>query len=140
MKRSDNDLLRHVEFDGYTLKLWDTNQIDSMHKSILAYEMYTPSGDVLFAGADYHCSPMHCIDSNDCVRELLGFLTLKPGDTDDEYFENYTPAQMEFAQNEAESLSLWGMEPEDDDEFPAPRFTNLDGWEDESREVQPCPK
>ena len=37
---------------------------------------------------------------------LLAFLSLKPGDTDPEYFEGYTPEQLEFARQEGESLSL----------------------------------
>jgi hypothetical protein len=128
---NENDLLRHVQFDGYTLKLYDTNRTDKMGKSILGYEMYTPKGELLFSGDDLHCSPMHAIDSDASLRALLGFLTLRPGDTDSEYFENYTPAQMEFAQGDAEELQLWGMEPEDDPEYPTPQFTNLDGWESE---------
>lgn len=37
-------------------------------------------------------------------RPLLGFLTLRPGDTDREYFDKYTPAQLEYANQHAETL------------------------------------
>lgn len=64
-----------------------------------------PVETVLFEGEDLGCSPMHAIDSDESVAALMGFLTLRPGDTDAEYFENYTPEQMEFCQQHAESLS-----------------------------------
>jgi hypothetical protein len=35
----------------------------------------------------------------------MGFLTLKPGDTDSDYFAEYTPEQMDYCQRYAESLS-----------------------------------
>jgi hypothetical protein len=40
------------------------------------------------------------------VRALMGFLTLRPGDTDDEYFDRYTPDQLAFADEHGEFLGL----------------------------------
>ncbi len=124
------ETLRHVRLDGYTLQTWDTQRSDRMGKTILRYEFKAPDGTVLFEGSDFACSPMICVDSDDCLRSLLGFLTLKPGDTDRDYFDNYTPAQMAFAEGPAESLSLWSMD-DDDSEHPALEFENLDGFESE---------
>lgn len=59
---------------------------------------------VIFQGDDFGASPLHAIDSDETCAALLGFLTLRPGDTDKEYFENYTPEQMEFAETHAEAL------------------------------------
>lgn len=108
--------LRHVRFDGYTLETWEIGRHMRTGKELLAYRMCKPDGTVLFEGDDFGCSPMDAIDSDAALIALLGFLTLKPGDTDDEYFENYTPEQMEFAEGDAEELQLWGMEPQDGDE------------------------
>lgn len=36
------------------------------------------------------------VDSDDCLRGILGFLTLRPGDTDLEYFEHYTEEQLGY--------------------------------------------
>jgi hypothetical protein len=58
----------------------------------------------LFRGDDFGCSPLHGIDSDECVAGVMGFLTLRPGDTDDEYFEGYSEAQREFASQHAEAL------------------------------------
>jgi hypothetical protein len=48
---------------------------------------------------------MNADDSDETVRGLMGFLTLRPGDTDDEYFENYTKAQRRYCDMHAEDLS-----------------------------------
>lgn len=106
------DLLRHVEFDGYTLKLWDTGTRSFKDnplggKAVLAYQMFTPQGVLLFEGADLQMAPSIESDSDAAIRTLLSFLTMSPGDTDDEYFEKYTPEQLEFANGPAEELSLW---------------------------------
>ncbi len=65
-------------------------------------------GVTLFEGTDYSPSPLHSIDGDDAVRGLLGFLCLKPGDTDAEYFErhNYGPAQLEWAEQHGETFSM----------------------------------
>jgi hypothetical protein len=76
---------------------------------------------VIFEGEDFSCSPMIAIDSDDSLRSLLGFLTLKPGDTDRDYFDDYTPEQLAFAENEAESLSIWALECE------CPQFVDWEG-------------
>ncbi len=51
-------------------------------------------GAILFEGNDFKPSPMHNIDAIDSCVELLSFLTLQVGDTDLDYFDNYTEAQM----------------------------------------------
>ena len=60
---------------------------------------------VLFEGEDFGCSPCHGIDSDHAVEALMGFLTLRPGDTDRDYFANYTAEQTDFCQQHAEALS-----------------------------------
>ncbi len=113
-------ILRAVELGetGYRLDVWDTHRTDSYGKSILGYEFRTPDDEMLFAGEDFSASPLHAIDSDETLRALLGFLTLRPGDTDSEYFESYTPEQMAFAEGPAEELQMFGMEPDRDFEPP----------------------
>lgn len=50
---------------------------------------------------------MHAIDSDECVRQLLSFLVLRPGDTDSEYFKGYTQEQLDFANEHGEILSMY---------------------------------
>jgi len=67
----------------------------------------------IFDGSDFHCSPLHAIDSLETMRACLSFLTTRPGDTDKEYFENYTEAQMEFANSsDCEQLQMYAMKSE----------------------------
>jgi hypothetical protein len=117
-QEDDESLLRDVDIDGYRLQMWDNGEKyeRGQRRNYIRYTFSDPQGNVVFSGDDYSPSPMHAIDSDDTVRGLLGFLTLKPGDTDDEYFEKYTPEQLEFADSSAEGLSMWGMDPQDDDE------------------------
>lgn len=119
----DNDNhLRNVTLAPYrdptirfTLNTWDTGRRDEHGKSILSYQFQDGKGNLLFEGDDFHCSPMHAIDSDECVRSLLGFLVLRPGDTDLEYFDNYTPEQLDFANEHGETLSMYTL---DDDPYP----------------------
>lgn len=109
---TDHRVLRHVEFDGYRLMLWDTYNRDpgKFGRSRLGYVLWHRDGSVLFAAKDYSPGCMSCIDSDDSVRGLIGFLTLKPGDTDDDYFKDYTPEQLAWAKSEGECLSMWAEE------------------------------
>jgi len=87
---------------GFTLRLWDTGvRVDASSvgrgKPLLRYELedaeFTAFGQPLFSGEDFAVSPLHAVDSDDAVGGLLSFLSLEPGDTDDEYFDQYTTAQ-----------------------------------------------
>ena len=104
--------LRTVRFSPYrkgcgptfTLETWDTGNHDSYGKWIVGYRLRS-QGKTIFEGEDFCCSPMHAIDSDEAIASLMAFLTLRPGDTDREYFANYTPAQLEFCDQHAEMLA-----------------------------------
>lgn len=56
-------------------------------------------------GNDFRPSPLHNIDDNETLISLLSFLTVQPGDTDDNYFKDYTNAMMKFCKSfECEQL------------------------------------
>jgi hypothetical protein len=116
-----DDLLRAVDVEGYQLRMWATTRTDWRGQTRIRYEFKTPAGDVLFAGADFCGSPMRADDADETLRSLLGFLTLRPGDTDREYFDEYTPEQLAFANGPAEALQLWAMDEIED----APAFVEL---------------
>lgn len=116
----DSDaVLRFVRLGdtSHTLLTWDTYRTDSYGKSILGYAFWEDQGPhatddtPLFAGEDFHCSPMDAIDSDASLRSILTFLTLRPGDTDRDYFDDYTARQLDWAKSSAcEYASLWAME------------------------------
>ncbi|MBL8751414.1 MAG: hypothetical protein JNK78_19820 [Planctomycetes bacterium] len=96
--------LRHVRLEsGHVLRTWDTGRTRN-GATLVAYELCDPASVVLFAGEDFRPSPMHADDSDATLRALLGFLTLRPGDTDREYFADYTARQLEFATSDAAQL------------------------------------
>lgn len=112
----DDRVLRYVEFDGAHLLTWDTYRRDEYGKHVLGYAFWPPDVSqekpALFVGEDFHNAPGDAIDSDESLRSLICFLTLRPGDTDPEYFDDYTPEQLAFAEKHGEELSLWSMTPE----------------------------
>lgn len=122
---STKNLLRVCRFSPYRkgmgpvfrLKVWDTYRTDHYGKSILGYRLSMGERQhlnvvnnpavwtVLFEGEDFGSSPMHAIDSDETIAALMSFLTLRPGDTDSEYFDDYTPAQLDYCAQHAEALS-----------------------------------
>ena len=97
MKNNDHSLLRVLRLNGTTLRLWDTYRIRG-NKNVLRYE-FKVGRKVIFEGEDFCPSPCWPIDSLQTAYACLGFLTLKPGDTDSEYFEKYTEDQMNWAKS-----------------------------------------
>jgi len=95
--------LRHVRLEtDHVLRTWDTGRTAGngmMARSRTGYDFMSPDGERIFRGTDFRCSPCFAEDSDDALRALLGFLTLRPGDTDAEYFERYSPAQRAFAES-----------------------------------------
>jgi hypothetical protein len=127
--------LRHVairpyagDYPFFTLETWETGTRAPYGQEQLGYrfKQVEPDGTarVIFEGTDFGCSPMDAIDSNGSLRSLLGFLTLRPGDTDPEYFEDYTAEQLAFADEHAESLSIWSTDPDEGEDPPG--FEDLD--------------
>jgi len=104
------ELLRTETFEAngrsYLLEMCATGGTDNRGCETVAYRLQRNLTDKpIFLGADFHGSPLHATDSDESVVALMGFLTLRPGDTDSEYFESYTPEQLEWAETEAEELS-----------------------------------
>jgi hypothetical protein len=119
------EIIRQVEMqplrDGavYRLTLWDTGRQDWRGQSKLGYRFERCGDDadggvdgwIIFEGEDFAGSPMHADDSDETLAALLGFLTLRKGDTDAEYFENYTETQLAWAQSyDAEVLGSYALE------------------------------
>lgn len=101
----------------YRLDLWDTGRRHARGTTMLGYRLTSPAGVVLFEGEDFSASPMDADDSDESLRGILGFLTLRPGDVEEDYFDAYTDAQAEFARSfDCEAMQLWAIEPDPDSE------------------------
>lgn len=90
---------------GFRLEIWDT-YTTSYGKPVLRYEFYH-NDQLVFTGADYSPGAAMTIDSDASVAGLLSFLSLKPGDTDSKYFQDYTPEQLTFCQQYGDLLSYY---------------------------------
>jgi hypothetical protein len=94
----------------FTLQTWATDRTDSRGQTYISYCLSESMGNgvgrvFLFEGSDFAGSPLHADDSDETMLSLMTFLTLRPGDTDAEYFADYTPRQMAFVAQHAEALS-----------------------------------
>ena len=89
---SDENFLSGLELPDYKINLyliWRGGE----HVTYICYR----DGKLLFSGEDFKPSPLYGYDSLQAITSCLGFLTVKPGDTDREYFKDYTPEQLEWA-------------------------------------------
>lgn len=81
------------------------------------YDVYL-NDRILFAGDDFRPSPLHNQDDLESIISLFGFITLKPGDTDSEYFDNYNEMQLAWANSfECEQLKCRISDFEGSDEY-----------------------
>jgi hypothetical protein len=109
------DKVRTVRFAPYrkgmgptfTLHLYDINATDSAGRYGVGFE-FKMGRTVLFSAltAEVCAYGHHSVDGDDAVKNVMGWITLKPGDTDSEFFANYTPEQLEFAAAHAETLDM----------------------------------
>lgn len=112
-----NVFLRRCNFKPYlsgkgptfSLSMWETDKYDGRGRFYVKYRLTQKEEEkktILFEGGDYSPSPGYAVDSDKSVRGLMGFLCLKPGDTDREYFDRYTKEQIIFALQHGERLEM----------------------------------
>ena len=103
----DKDVVRAVRFQtGHALYMWETYRRSKYGQPVLGYRFMAPNSTILFQGEDYSPGALHDPIGNESIAGLMGYLTQRPGDTDEEYFSKYTPAQLEWAESsECEQLS-----------------------------------
>lgn len=92
----------------FVLTTYDTGKTDWRGQTKIAYlltQREEHRSTKLFEGDDFAGSPLHADDSDASIACLLGFLTLKPGDTDADYFNEYSEAQRAYCDAHAEALS-----------------------------------
>lgn len=113
----DSDrLMRSWAQSGFLLELYETFHVASPygHTSVgyRLYDFESPDAGncLVFEGTDYGIPTGQCIDGDEAVRGILGFLSIRPSDVEDEFFAQYTPRQMAWADDRAEDLSWWAMD------------------------------
>lgn len=93
------NLIKTWEQDGFNLFVYDFHKTDEYGKSILGYTLYD-NGIMIFCESDFHCSPLHAIDSDETVNSILYFCALGKGDIDSEYFDRYSDEQIAWRDSE----------------------------------------
>jgi hypothetical protein len=112
VKIDREQILRRITFRPYSdkrapafrLVVWDTYR-HHHGKPTLGYRLAYLGGATIFQGEDFCCSPMYSIDGRATICTIMGFLCLRPRDTDAGYFDDYTPEQHAFAEEHAEAIS-----------------------------------
>jgi hypothetical protein len=122
--REGRDCLRHIEFGGHTLLTFDLYQCSAEGRNQIGVVLSGPSGEVILEtsqGIPGHCA----IDSDECVRASLRWLTWN----DEESIEEASDTYAAFLEDQAHTLREFAEEEEELrmglDYKP---FTNLDGW------------
>ncbi len=91
----------------FVLHTWDTNKVVG-NKWVIHFQFIKlgPVFETIIFEDDIHCPSIYAIDSDYTLQAILGFITLRLGDTDREYFKDYTKVQIEFRDTYAEELQL----------------------------------
>ncbi|MEQ4720916.1 hypothetical protein [Nonomuraea sp. B19D2] len=96
---------------SHLLELWPHSRTDDGRIRWL-YRL-SRHNTTIFSATDIS-SPVGVVLSADTLIKsattVLSYLTLRPGDTDADYFDAYTPAQLAWRDCYAEELSLYALE------------------------------
>jgi hypothetical protein len=96
--------------DVFKLEIEDTCESDSDGKPKVSYTLYNSANEIIFSGSDIYAPCGSEVLTVATFKTVMGFLTLRLGDTDKDYFDEYTPAQIEFRDTHAEYLSLLALD------------------------------
>jgi hypothetical protein len=96
--------------EKFTLRIEDICANNADNQAQVCYNLYDKHGKVIFNGADIFLGCGHEVLKVATFKTVMGFLTLRLGDTDKDYFDEYTPAQIEFRDTHAEYLSLLALD------------------------------
>ena len=91
--RDDLDCFDCYVIDSCLLMMCPVGVPYGTHKQAYEYYFYDHEGTLIFKGNQFY-SPQ---DGLEAAIALLDFLTLQPGDTDAEFFEDYTHDQLNWA-------------------------------------------
>lgn len=91
-----------------TIHAFDDNHTDPSTGHMRIDVEIKLAGEVIFARGDTYCAVNRwtAIDSYSAKELVLSLASMKPGDTDAEYFAKYTPRQLEFANALGDEISL----------------------------------
>lgn len=90
---------------GVTVHAFDANYRDNTGHRRIDVEVHADGKVVFPRGATWCSVPRGCtVDGVDARELVLSLVAMKPGDTDADYFESYTEAQLSFADTYGEAI------------------------------------
>lgn len=89
------------EADGFRVELQENKVMrDRNGRKYFRYAFFD-AGRLVFSGRDFSPSPLSTKHGDEyVVADYLPWALLRPGDTDDEFFERYTERQMAWCQSQ----------------------------------------
>ena len=102
-----NDVLVEWRYGTYKLHIGEPLRYtgDNVLRTYVSYKFWDDD-KLIFQGSDFSPGMLGCIDSDESVYSLLGFLSLAPGDTDADHFKSYTPEQLAWVKDNHHELSM----------------------------------
>jgi len=93
----------------FRIRTWDTGQWDmfTTGKYRLAYclvEIKGNSEEIVCCGDDFFVASGKCIDDLETIATIGDFLTIQPGEVEEEFFAYHTDRQMSFLEDHGEAL------------------------------------
>lgn len=95
-----------LEIDNFKIELEFLGVLQGKPVHRYRFWDYEFRSEPLFAGSDYQASPCYEPESLEAVADILGFFSVRRGDTDDAFFDKYTQTQLEWIDNWSERLDL----------------------------------
>lgn len=105
-----------LTFDDSTFRLYDDCGIWALHcVECLSIQDHTDDdgSEPIFVTNQFRPGAMSSIDADDSIGAVLSFFSLQDGDTDAEYFDDYTPRQLAWRDLRAEELGYVASEIEE---------------------------
>jgi len=94
----------HLSTGWVTLTAWEGG-FQAPNHTRLNCEL-RQGGKVVFAKGDLFVGIPGCIDDNSAKESVGALFALRPGDTDREFFDSYTPEQLKWVTDNGEELGM----------------------------------
>ena len=99
----DQSLMREWIAGPFRLEPHEPNPWPAGDPTPIGYRFYHDD-QLIFEGDDISVPAGQPLDGDQTVRGVLGFLALRPGDVEPDYFAGYTPTQLAWRDQHAEDL------------------------------------
>jgi hypothetical protein len=102
----DRSLMLEWASGPFRLELHEPNRWPAGEPTPIGYRFYHDD-QLIFEGDDIAVPAGQTLDGDQTVRGVLGFLALRPGDVEADYFAAYTPEQLAWRDEHAEYLKCF---------------------------------